>query len=123
MGGTKKEKMEAKRETGGWVASYGRGSSLPGSIGAGQKGVREARHVLAGVKSIPVKERKTREKRPLVSRSVIISIWVDRSIGRKGANRRERIAPRLIVNHSFVRRTVKAYYYFPGNRASSTTAR
>lgn len=56
-------------------------SSLPVSIEAVQKGVREARHVLDGVKGIPVKERKTREKRALVSRSVIISIWVDRSIG------------------------------------------
>lgn len=62
-------------------------SSLPGSIEAGQKGVREARHVLPGVKSIPVKERKTREKRALVSRSVIISI-LGRSFDQRERNRR-----------------------------------
>lgn len=61
-------------------------SSLPRSIVAGEKGVREARHVLAGVKSIPAKERKTREKRgALVSRSVIISI-----LGRSFDQRRKR---------------------------------
>lgn len=93
-------------------------SSLPGSIEAVEKGVSETRHVLAGVKSIPVKERKTRENRALVSRSVIISIWVDRSIVAKGTERlgrRERQKERTdrygimgrVLNHSFLRRTTE----------------
>lgn len=91
----RKERMEsggAKRRGGyrGERERFGTGreekSSLPRSIVAGEKGVREARHVLAGVKSIPAKERKTREKRgALVSRSVIISI-----LGRSFDQRRKR---------------------------------
>lgn len=84
-------------------------SSLPRSIEAGEKGVREARHVLAGVKSIPAKERKTREKRgALVSRSVIISI-LGRSFDqrRKRNPRYEKIGTRRVVNHSFVRREMR----------------
>lgn len=88
-GGAKRRKiLRRERERGRERFGTGRKekSSLPRSIEAGEKGVREARHVLAGVKSIPAKERKTREKRgPSLAVSVIISI-----LGRSFDQRRKR---------------------------------
>lgn len=108
-----RSEKEGDIEGGGERERFGTGrkekSSLPRSIEAGEKGVREARHVLAGVKSIPAKERKTREKRgALVSRSVIISI-LGRSFDqrRKRNPRYEKIGTRRVVNHSFVRREMR----------------
>ena len=53
----------------------------------------------------PVKERKTRENRALVSRPVIISI-LGRSFDQREKKKKEPpIGTRRVVNHSFVRRT------------------
>lgn len=83
---SEKERRISRRERERFGTGREEKSSLPRSIVAGEKGVGEARHVLAGVKSIPAKERKTREKRgALVSRSVIISI-----LGRSFDQRRKR---------------------------------
>lgn len=65
-------------------------SSLPGSIEAGRKDVREARHVLPSVKSIPVKERKTRESGPSLAVLLLFRFWVDRSITTKGTTVKSR---------------------------------
>lgn len=108
-GGAKRREILRGRERERFGTGRKEKSSLPRSIEAGEKGVREARHVLAGVKSIPAKERKTREKRgALVSRSVIISI-LGRSFDqrRKRNPRYEKIGTRRVVNHSFVRREMR----------------
>lgn len=81
-GGAKRRKiLRRERERERFGTGRKEKSSLPRSIEAGEKGVREARHVLAGVKSIPAKERKTREKRgPSLAVLLLFRFWVDRSI-------------------------------------------